>query len=287
MNIGFIGIGRMGRPMAGRLLAAGHKTFIYDVSKAACAPSVEKGAVLCATPADVARNAVFIVTSLPGPTEVDAVVDGPDGVLSAVCPGTIIIETSTIGPEQSRRLGACCTKKQASFLDAPVSGGVPSAEAGDLTAIVGGDKDVLEKARPVIDCFAKRIYHMGSLGTGNAAKLINQIVFLSYVALFCESAALGERAGLDVPTLLEALRTSVAGKPLMNGWEKHIEAGDFSPGFQINRVLKDMELGAEMCASESFNAPVFQAAINAFRKAAKLGRADRDMTALYEIARSE
>ncbi len=284
MNIGFVGIGRMGGPMVGCLLAKGHKAFIYDVSKEACAPSIAKGAVLCSSPADVARNATFIVTSVPGPTEVDAVVAGADGILSAARPGTIIIETSTIGPAQSRRLGALSNEKQASFLDAPVSGGVPSAERGDLTAIVGGEKDVLEKARPVLECFSKHIYHMGPLGTGNIAKLINQIVFLSYVALFCESAALGQRAGLDVPTLLEALRTSVAGKPLMNPWDKPIETGDHTAGFHIRRVLKDLELGAAVVADEDFDAPVFQAALDAFRHAAKLGQSEKNMTALYAMA---
>jgi 3-hydroxyisobutyrate dehydrogenase-like beta-hydroxyacid dehydrogenase len=284
MHIGFIGIGRIGLPMAARLLAAGHKLFIYDVARDRCRLLEKDGAVLCADPGEVARRADYIVTSLPGPAEVDAVIAGAQGILTRIRPGAIVIETSTIGPDQSRALAVRCAEKQAAFLEAPVSGGVPSAESGKLTAIVGGDATVLAQARPVLECFAARIYHLGPAGNGSVAKLINQMVFLSYVALFCEATALGKRAGLDVPALIEVLRVSVAGQPLMNPWEKPIESGDWSAGFPIKAALKDLTLGAEVCADRQHAAPVFQAALEAFRAAAESGHADKGMTALYAMA---
>jgi 3-hydroxyisobutyrate dehydrogenase len=122
---------------------------------------------------------------------------------------------------------------------------------------------------------------MGPLGSGNIAKLINQSIYLCYVAAFCESMRLGRSAGLDVQTLLDVLRKSVAGDPLMTGWEKRIETGDLTPGFRIRRVLKDMSLCDDVCSEQAFEGPIFEAALQAFRDVGAAGHMENDLTAIF------
>ena len=238
MEIGFIGIGRMGSLMAGRLLSEGHRLAINDVEPAACLPLVERGAVLRSTPAEVAQDSAMILTSLPGPEDVESVMTGPKGILLSARAGALIVEMSTIGSAQSRRLAARCAAAGLSYIDAPVSNGVGPAARGELTIMVGGDEAMLDRARPILDCLGNRIYHLGPVGSGNIAKIANQIVYLSYVAAFTEVARLGRHSGLDVLALVDLLRNSVAGSPMMTGWEKRIETGDIEPGFMVRRVLR-------------------------------------------------
>ena len=285
MEIGFIGIGRMGSLMAGRLLSEGHRLVINDVERAACLPLVERGAVLCSSPAEVAQDSAMILTSLPGPEEVESVMTGPKGILSGARAGALIVEMSTIGPAQSRRLAARCAAAGLSYIDAPVSNGVGPAARGELTIMVGGDEAALERARPILGCLGNRIYHLGPVGSGNIAKIANQIVYLSYVAAFTEVARLGRHSGLDVLALVDLLRNSVAGSPMMTGWEKRIETGDLEPGFMVRRVLKDLGLGHQICVEDHFDAPILETVIAAFRQADEAGYSEKDMTAIYRAAR--
>lgn len=281
MDIGFIGLGRMGSRMAARLLAAGHALAIHDIDAAACRPLIERGAVACTSPEEVARASEIILTSLPGPAEVDAVMSGPRGVLRGARQGSLVAELSTIGPEQSRALARACLETGLSYIDAPVSNGVGPAETGELTIMVGGEIADFERALPILRCLGRDIYHLGPIGSGNIAKLANQIVYLAYVAAFTEVAQLGRQAHLDVPTLVDVLRKSVAGAPLMTGWEKRIESGDLDGGFQVRRVLKDLTLGQEACAAHSVAVPVLDSVIRAFREVGAAGYMEKDMTALY------
>jgi 3-hydroxyisobutyrate dehydrogenase-like beta-hydroxyacid dehydrogenase len=172
-------------------------------------------------------------------------------------------------------------ERSAIYLDAPVSNGVEAARDGTLTFMIGGDAAAVERARPILTHVASDVFHMGPIGTGNIAKLLNQNIYLAYVAAFCESLRLGRAAGLDVHTLLDVLRKSVAGDPLMTGWEKRIETGDLKPGWSIRRVLKDLALGAGVCSEQAFDAPVFGAALRAFREIGEAGHMESDLTALF------
>jgi 3-hydroxyisobutyrate dehydrogenase-like beta-hydroxyacid dehydrogenase len=281
MQIGFIGIGRMGSRMAARLLAAGHRLSIADIDAAACSPLAAQGTEVAPTPAAVARASEMVLTSLPGPAEVDAVIRGPEGVLEGARRGSLIAELSTIGPEQSRALARACAAAGLAYIDAPVSNGIGPAETGDLTIMVGGEAADYTRALPILKCLGRDIYHLGPVGSGNIAKLANQAVYLAYVAAFTEVLRLGRAAALDVPTLVDVLRKSVAGAPLMTGWEKRIESGDLEGGFLVRRVLKDLGLGAEACASHGIAAPVIEATIGAFRAVGDKGYLEKDMTALY------
>lgn len=161
LDIGFVGTGRMGRPMAQHVLAAGQRLYVCDVDPAAYAQLIDAGATPAATPAELAKKVRVVVTSLPEPAQVDAVAVGSDGLLRGARHGLLVIETSTIGPSQSRALARRFAGAGVDFVDAPVSGGVASAEAASLTAMVGGEKAQFDRALPVLRCFASRVIHMG------------------------------------------------------------------------------------------------------------------------------
>jgi 3-hydroxyisobutyrate dehydrogenase-like beta-hydroxyacid dehydrogenase len=281
MDIGFIGVGQMGGPMARRLLNAGHRLVICDVSPDACARLVAQGAESRSTPSQVAADCPTIITSLPSPKEVEIVMRGTDGLLSSVRSDTMVLETSTIGPALSRALAQQFAQAGAVYLDCPVSNGVQAAQAGTLTFMIGGDGAAVERAKPILSSLASDIFHLGPVGSGNIAKLINQNIYLCYVAAFCESMRLGRSAGLDVQTLLDVLRKSVAGDPLMTGWEKRIETGDLEPGWRVRRVLKDMTLGADVASERAFDGPIFETALQAFRHIGEAGHMEHDLTALF------
>lgn len=283
MNIGFIGIGRMGRPIVERLIAAGHILSVFDVDPQASARCLEVGAKICRSPAAIGADNGLTFICVPGPKEVDAVLSGADGLFSSIRAGSVIVEMSTIGPAQGRALADRAASLAVVLLDAPLSGGEAGAASGELTAMVGGNEQALAGARPYLECFCSRIYHLGGSGSGYLAKAINQIIYLSYVASFSEAVALGKRAGLDVPVLLDALRASVAGRPLSTGWETRVASGDMSPGFQVRRVVKDLEMGEEACREISFEADIFFGVMKAFRDLANLGFAEDDMTALFQL----
>jgi 3-hydroxyisobutyrate dehydrogenase-like beta-hydroxyacid dehydrogenase len=284
MDIGFVGVGQMGGPMARRLIDAGHRLAIYDVNPDACAKLAAQGAEVRSSPAAVAADRSNIITSLPGPKEVESVMRGVDGLLSAIRRDALILETSTIGPALSRELAREFAAKDATYLDCPVSNGVQAAQAGTLTFMIGGDAAAVERAKSMLRPLAVDIFHLGPIGSGNIAKLINQNIYLCYVAAFCESMRLGCSAGLDVQTLLDVLRKSVAGDPLMTGWEKRIETADLNPGWRIRRVLKDMTLGEEVATAQAFDGPIFATALQVFRDMGAAGHMEHDLTAIFTAA---
>jgi 3-hydroxyisobutyrate dehydrogenase-like beta-hydroxyacid dehydrogenase len=286
MNVGFIGLGRMGSLMARNLLNEGHTLFVHDIEPAAGKEIVDAGAIWASSAAEAARQAEVIVSSVPGPSEVAEVMNGSDGVLVGVRDGALVIETSTIGPEQSRKLAKRFEAKNASYVDATVNRiRLDGVARGQMTVMVGGSETDFERARPILTCLGNKIRHVGPVGSGNAVKLINQMIFLSYVAVFSEGLALGQRLGIELDMLLDVFSTSAAGHTMIIDKHDQIAAGDETPGFAISRVLKDLELAAELCSGEGFAAPSFAATLASFRHARSEGLGSSDMTALHRLFR--
>jgi 3-hydroxyisobutyrate dehydrogenase-like beta-hydroxyacid dehydrogenase len=281
LNVAFIGVGRIGAPMAARVATAGHALTIYDVNRAALEPLHAAGARIATTCRDAVGEAEAILVAVPGPAEVAAAFDGADGILAGVGRGSVVVEMSTIGAQQARDCAQRCRERGAAYLDAPVSGGVAGAADGTLTVMAGGDAADLARVDALLHAFAAHVVHLGPVGSGCIAKIANQMVYLSYVAVYCEAVALAQRAGVDVPTLLDVLHTSVAGAPLVTGWDERIRSGDVHPGFQTKRALKDLELGADACAAYGFDPPAFAGSLRSFRDAAAAGHSDDDMTAIF------
>ncbi len=286
MNVGFIGLGRMGAPMAKNLIAAGHTLLVHDIRRAACDGAVDAGASWAVSPAEVARRATIVVSSLPGPDQVAAVMNGPDGVLAGIAAGALVIETSTIGPGQSRDLARRFADLGASYVDATVNRiRLDGVAEGRMTIMVGGEAADFERARPLLECLGDNIHHLGPVGSGNAVKLLNQMIFLSYVAAFSEGLALGQRLGLPLATLLRVFSTSAAGHTMIADKYDQIESGDETPGFAITRVIKDLELAAGLCDEAAYAPPGFAATLAAFKSADDDGFGASDMTVLHKLFR--
>jgi 3-hydroxyisobutyrate dehydrogenase-like beta-hydroxyacid dehydrogenase len=266
--------------MARRILAAGIPLTVTDVNAQNTQSLRDAGAEVAGDAAGVAAQAGIVITCVPGPTEVDSVYFGADGLLGAAQPGTIFLEMSTIDVALSRRIGAACAERGLRYIDAPISGGVDGAASGTLTVMAGGDAVTLDEVRPFLACIANQVIHVGATGAGHFIKLINQVAYLGYVALFCEATAAADAYGISRDDLIAVLRNSVGGQPLSTNWEERLLTGDRTLGFQITRVLKDLRLAADAYDGVACDAPIFHAALAAFEDAAANGHAGDDMTAL-------
>jgi 3-hydroxyisobutyrate dehydrogenase-like beta-hydroxyacid dehydrogenase len=280
MKIGLIGLGRIGQPIAMNLLAAGHRVFVHDIRREACTPLVAAGAHPENTPAEIAANVEVVLTSLPGPREVEAVMTE---VFEAVTPGVIVIDTSTVGPALSQRLARHFHQKGVAYLDAPVSGGRERAETGTLTMMVGGEQEAFERVKPVLNCLASRLHYVGPSGTGHAIKLLIQMIYLPYVAAFCEGLSLGEKLGIPFDTLFEILASSSAGQPGIDKRYEALKSNDLTPRFEVDAALKDLALALELSAEHQHPALLAEAAREAYQRASSLGLGDKDLTALRAL----
>ena len=286
MNVGFIGLGRMGSLMARNLIDAGHSLFVHDIDREACDGAVNAGARWASSSAEAARQATIVVSSVPGPLEVAEIMTGRDGVLAGIAEGALVIETSTIGPSQSRDLARQFSAHSVSYVDATVNRiRLDGVAEGHMTIMVGGEVADFKRALPILECLGDQIHHVGPTGSGNTVKLLNQMIFLSYVAMFSEGLALGQRLGLPLETLLKVFSTSAAGHTMIVDKYDQIKSGDETPGFTIARVIKDLDLAAELCDEVVFSAPGFAASLAAFKCAAAEGAGASDMTALHKLFR--
>lgn len=279
MRVGLIGVGRMGAPMARNILKAGHTLAAFDVNADALSGI---DAQRCASAAEVARQADIVLTSLPGPKQVEAVMAE---IEPAVASGTIVADTSTTSPEQSRRMAARFAAKGVAYLDAPISGGVEGAIKGSLTVMVGGDKAAFERAKPVLAAIGADIHHIGGSGAGNGIKLIIQMIFMTYVATFMEGLALADRLGVPTETALKVIGTSSAGRPDLSKRFEKILADDLSPRSEVGLGLKDLTLAHTLCDAEKLDAVITRAALQSFTLAADAGYKDKDLIALRNATR--
>ena len=279
-TVAVIGLGRMGAPMARNLMAGGHTLVVHDIRPEASAPFAADGVRVAASPAEATTGAGIVLTCLPGPEHVVAVMEGAEGVLGAAQKGTLVIETSTIGPGQSRELSQRFAARGAAYLDAPLSGGVEGAMAGTLTIMVGGDEVAYERARALFECLGTDLHHMGPSGAGNTMKLIIQMIFMSQVTAFLEGVALGEAAGIELDRLLDIIATSSAHHPTIAKRYDKILAGDLTPRFEVSSALKDLTLASAMGAEHGLNTLITNASIEAAERTTALGLGDKDLIAL-------
>lgn len=277
MKIGFIGLGRMGGAMARNVRAAGHELLVNDIRREACAGIVGAGAEFAATPAEIARLSEIVMISVPGPDEVEAVLSGPGGLVAGLSPDMMVLDLTTITPRQSRENAERCRERGAVYLDAPVSGGAHGAASKDLTAMVGGEAAAFTRAKPILECVAKTVIHVGPLGTGSAIKLLNQAIYISYQMVFAEGLALGEDVGLDVDTMLDVLGMSAAGHPMISAKYDEIRGKSDSPGFAVDNGLLFMDLVREACADVGYATPIFETVAASLRKAEAEGLGSKDM----------
>lgn len=250
-RVGFIGLGRMGRPMATRLLRAGFPLTVWNRSREAVEALAALGARPAGSPAETARASEILLTSLPGPADVAAVLSA---ALPGAAAGSVFVDTSTIDPDTSRRIAGQARARGVEYLDASVSGGVTGAAAGTLTLMVGGAPEVLERCRPILRAIGKRIFHLGPVGSGNLAKLCNQVITGITYAAVAEALVLGAKGGLDPAQLLELLSTSSGRSRTLEQAGPLILDRAFEPAFTVDLAWKDLECA--LAAAERLSVPL-------------------------------
>lgn len=240
MNIGFIGLGIMGKPMAKNLIKAGHKLVAYDIVAAAVEEVAAAGAARGVSSKDVASRTELIVTMLPDGPEVEQAVLGAEGVLEGARAGATVVDMSSISPLVSQKVAAECAARGVEFVDAPVSGGEPKAIDGTLAIMAGGKPEVFEKVAPVLRAMGSSVTLTGPVGAGNVTKLANQIIVACNIAAMGEALVLATKAGLDPEVVFNAIKGGLAGSTVLNAKAPMVMARNFKPGFRIRLHQKDL-----------------------------------------------
>lgn len=254
MKVGFIGLGIMGRPMAKNLIKAGHKLVVFDFNKEAVEDLVSNGATYAESGKDLASQCEVVITMVPNSPHVRAAVLGENGVAEGARPGTVLIDMSSIDPTESRAIGAELEKLEIDMLDAPVSGGEPKAIDGTLSVMVGGKKELFDKFYDMLMVMAGSVVYVGELGSGNVAKLANQIVVAVNIAAVSEALTFAKKAGTDPELVYQAIRGGLAGSTVMDAKAPMILKRNFNPGFRIELHIKD--LNNALNAAHAISSPV-------------------------------
>ena len=244
-TIGFIGAGTMGRPMALNLLKAGHSIKAYNRTKAKLEPLLEAGATAADSCSDAAVGADIVITMVSDSPDVQEVILGDAGALWGCGKGSIIVDMSTISPTVAVEISEACKQRGVEFLDAPVTGGEQGAVNGTLSAMVGGNLDTLNAVRPILSAMCSKITYMGMSGSGQSAKLCNQVICALNILAVSEGMALAQAAGLDLVTLLDAIKGGAAGSWMMDNLVPKMIDENWSPGFRISLQQKDIRLALE------------------------------------------
>lgn len=284
MKLGFIGLGAMGKPMAQNLLKAGFDLTVYDVNNEAVELLVQVGAKKGATPKDVAVASDIVITMLPNFHIVNMVMQGNSGILAGAKQGMTLIDMSSVSPTQTRQLAPLAEEKGIAYLDAPVSGGVAGAEKGILTIMVGGPEAIVKKMMPVLQALGKKIYHVGSVGSGDAMKIVNNLLLGINMAALSEALVLGAKAGLDPQMMREIIGTSSGGSYALEAkMPNFILKGNFEPGFAIDLQYKDLELAVQ--TGKDLGMPLFMGnlAQQIFEQARTSGLGKKDISAVIQI----
>jgi 3-hydroxyisobutyrate dehydrogenase len=283
-TVGFVGLGRMGNPMAHRLAGAGYRVLGYDVSEAARAAWAADVPEAGAAPdlAAAADGADAVILMLPDSSVVSAVLMR-DGLLAAASAGTIIVDMSSSEPQATRELAATAAEHGVVLVDAPVSGGVKGATNGSLTVMAGGPADAVERVRPMLSVMGSRILHVGDTGAGDAVKALNNLLSGTHLLVTSEAMAAAAEFGLDVPAVLDAINTS-SGRSgsTENKWPNYIVPGTFDSGFPLRLLLKDMRIALGLANSAGTPSRLSAAATEIWAEAADGMPAGADHT---EIAR--
>jgi len=276
MKVGIVGVGVMGGGMAQRLLATGHEVYVHDLSHEAASAVLALGAQWRDSSRELAPGVEVVLTSMPGPKEVEAAFFQPDaGILAGLSRGQCFIDTTTNSPRLIRRIGVACAEKGAEMLDAPVSRGAGGPESGQMSIMVGGERATFERYQPLLSDLGNYIYYMGELGNGMEAKAINQFLICAGFLAGAEALLIGARAGLNVTTLRDALSTSAGGRIVnLDSFTRTVFPRSFSTagaGGPVTRWIKDISCAAEVAEDAGAPTAVLPNVLNMLREAEARG----------------
>jgi len=276
-KLGFLGLGIMGGPMALRLIEAGHEVAVWSFSAGKTDAFVAKGAVACATPAEVARQSECTFLCVGDTEMARKVILGTDGLAEGAATGTIIVDCSTIAPSASKAIATELQAKGIAFLDAPCTGSKAGAEGGTLTFMVGGAKETFEKVKPWFEAMGKLLYYCGGSGMGLHAKLSQNMILGSLLQAFNESMVLATKAGVDPEMMLDILNNSAARSGMISAKAPMVLARDFTTNFSVKWLEKDMALMLESAAELNVPVPVTALSRQMYRAAIAKGFGEDDM----------
>ena len=286
MNIAFLGLGRMGLPMAGRLIAAGHDVTVWNRTPSRCDPLVERGARSATTPADAARGNEAVVTMLADGEAVTSALSGENGAFSGLAAGGLVIDMSTVGPHIARALAGDAERHSLRFLDAPVSGSVGVAERGELVVMAGGSAEAFAQGLSLLRELSKAQVHVGASGAGAAAKLaVNAVVAVTNEAIG-EALALGRELGVESGALYDVLEQGAMGSPFVHyKRDAFLRPGETAPAFTVALMQKDVRLAVALAEEAALELPALTAAAQTLDAAATAGLADADMARVLDVLR--
>lgn len=256
MKIGFIGLGIMGRPMAKNLIKAGHELTVFDFNKEAVADLVSCGAAAAESNKDLASKVDVVITMVPNSPQVRAAVLGKDGVVEGAKEGLVLVDMSSIDPTESKKIGAELAEHGIEMLDCPVSGGEPKAIDGTISVMCGGKKELFDKYYDMLMAMAGSVVYVGDLGSGNVAKLANQMVVAINIAAVAEALTFAKKAGTDPELVYQAIRGGLAGSTVMDAKAPMMLAGNYKPGFRIELHIKDLNNALNAAHAISSPAPL-------------------------------
>ena len=285
-KVGFIGLGNMGGGMAGNIQKAGYEMVIHDINEGATRPFLEAGAHLGNSPADVAGQCDVTFTSLPGPREVEAVAVGLEGVLEGAKPGSVYIDLSTSRPTLIRELEPKFREKGIHVLDAPVSGGKSGAQSRNLAVMVGGDKEVFDRVKPLLDAFGDKVFYAGEIGAGSVAKLVHNMIGHGVRQAIAEGMTLGVKAGVDTEALWQCIRRGSLGRMnvLHEGFVRSVFKDEYEPaGFALNLARKDIGLATELAKEYDVPMPIANLAEQLAIQAMNRGWGHQDSTVIVKL----
>lgn len=280
--IGFIGIGVMGKSMAGHLLKAGYSIIVYSRTKEKAQELLEKGARWAESPKEVASNASIIFTIVGYPKDVEEVYFGENGLIHNGKPGTYLIDMTTSAPSLAIRIYEEAKRNDIQAIDAPVSGGDIGARDATLSIMVGGEKEAYEAVQPILQYLGSNIVYQGKPGAGQHTKMCNQIAIASNMIGVCEAVIYAEKAGLDPENVLKSITTGAAGSWSLSNLAPRMLNGNFEPGFFIKHFIKDMKIAIEEAENMKMDVPGLALAKSLYDQLAEQGEENSGTHALYK-----
>jgi 2-hydroxy-3-oxopropionate reductase len=286
-TVAFIGLGAMGGAMAQRLVAAGHPLRVYARRPEAMGALVALGAVGTPTPAQCARGAEFILTSVTSSEDVQQVLFGPEGAIEGAARGAVVIDMSTISADATRLMAAALAARGVEMLDCPVTGGPKTAQAGALSIFIGGKEEVLARARPLLEQLGKNLFHMGDNGAGQVTKSCNQVVQVVCIQGVAEAMMLARANGVDPARVIDALMPGIAGSKVLDVYGRNMAERNFTTDIEARLHHKDFGLVVEIAEHQGVPMPATALVLAQLEKLMEQGWGKNDTSILLRVLEEE
>lgn len=285
MKVAFIGMGTMGAPMALNILTAGHEVVVHNRTREKELPLADAGALRADTPREAAAQAELIITCVSDTPDVEAIILSDEGVIHGAAPGSLVVDMSTISPSATRHISATLSERDVHMLDAPVSGGSEGAKNGMLAIMVGGAADDIQRAMPVLEAMGKTITHVGSIGSGQMTKAINQVILAGTFMGVAEGMVLGMKAGLDMQKVIAAISSGAAGSWVLSNRAMNMVNNTYPLGFRTRLHHKDLRIALEAARNMGLTLPASALMDQIENGVIGRGHGDEDMSGIARAIR--